>query len=79
MVDRTGGMGSWAPMSTSTSRPRLTRRTRGRVLGGVASGIAAHLNVDPNLVRVGFVLLTLAGGAGAVAYAVLWLLLPAEG
>jgi phage shock protein PspC (stress-responsive transcriptional regulator) len=46
-----------------------------RILAGVAGYIAAHLGVDPLWVRIGFVVLTLAGGVGAVAYFGLWLVL----
>jgi signal transduction histidine kinase len=59
--------------------PRLARGERGRALGGVASGIAAELDVDPTVVRLGFALLALAGGAGIVAYIGAWLVLPLEG
>jgi len=58
------------------SLPRFAREERGRALGGVCSGIAAGLGVDPTLVRLTFALLALAGGAGFVAYAGAWLLLP---
>lgn len=58
-------------------RPRRSR-TDSKV-AGVAGGLAHYLGVDPILFRVGFVALTLLGGVGILAYAVLWLLLPAEG
>lgn len=58
---------------------RLVRRTDDRILGGVASGLADLLGVDPVLVRVGFVLLALAGGAGVLAYLALWALTPEGG
>jgi len=52
-------------------RPPLLRPRGGRVLGGVAAGTADHLRLDPVLVRIGFVLLAVAG-VGVVAYALLW-------
>lgn len=67
----------------STERPtdvrRLRRRTRDRVIGGVAAGVADYLNVDPLLIRAGFAGLMIFGGAGLVLYVVAWLLIPAEG
>ena len=68
-------------MTTTFSRhplvlPRLVREEHGRALGGVCSGIAAGLGVDVTLVRLTFTLLALAGGAGFIAYAGAWLLLP---
>ncbi|MCA9978651.1 MAG: PspC domain-containing protein, partial [Anaerolineales bacterium] len=40
---------------------RLVRRQDDRMLFGVAAGIAAYLNIDPVLVRLIFVIMTLAG------------------
>jgi phage shock protein PspC (stress-responsive transcriptional regulator) len=58
---------------------RLRRITVDRKIGGVAGGIARHLDIDPLVVRVAFVVLTLFGGAGLVMYAAGWLLLPEDG
>lgn len=58
---------------------RLVRRTDDRIIGGVASGLADLLGVDPVLVRVGFVLLAFAGGTGILAYLALWALTPEGG
>src|SRR6476660_7585739 len=44
-----------------------------RVIAGVCAGIAQSLAVDVTLVRLVFALLALAGGAGVVLYAALWL------
>jgi signal transduction histidine kinase len=57
-------------------RPPLARPRRGRLLGGVAVGTAHHLRLDPLVVRIGFVVLAVAGGMGAIAYALLWLTMP---
>jgi signal transduction histidine kinase/phage shock protein PspC (stress-responsive transcriptional regulator) len=48
------------------------------VIAGVAAGLGHRLGVDPVLVRIGFVLLAFAGGAGVIAYGFLWALLPLE-
>src|SRR5262249_30631023 len=61
------------------SRPRLERPRDGRVLAGVAAGLARHLDIDVALVRILFVVATLFGGAGIVAYGAAWLLIPVEG
>ncbi len=48
-----------------------------RILGGVCGGLADYLGVDPTLVRVLWVVLTLmTAGSGFLAYLVLWVLLP---
>ncbi len=49
------------------------------MLGGVAGGTAAYLGVDPVVVRIAFVALTLFGGFGVVLYAIGWLLIPEDG
>ncbi len=59
--------------------PRLTRSTTDRVVAGVCGGLARSLGVDPTVVRVAIVVLTVAGGTGAIAYMAAWLLLPREG
>lgn len=48
------------------------------MVAGVASGIARHLGLDPALVRIAFVVLTLAGGSGVLAYIIAWLVIPEE-
>jgi phage shock protein PspC (stress-responsive transcriptional regulator) len=46
------------------------------MIGGVCGGLADYSGIDPLLWRVGFVGLTIAGGAGIVVYALLWVLMP---
>lgn len=53
--------------------PELKRRASGRVVGGVAGGVADHLDVDVTKVRVVFALLSVVIGAGVVAYGLLWM------
>jgi phage shock protein PspC (stress-responsive transcriptional regulator) len=57
------------------------RRTTGpdRKLAGVAGGLARHLDIDPVLLRVAFVVLVFFGGAGLLLYVACWLLLPEDG
>jgi signal transduction histidine kinase len=57
---------------------RATRRTEGRILGGVSAGLADHLGVDVMLVRLAFVVTALLGGFGAAMYAGLWMILPSD-
>ncbi|MFL6289101.1 MAG: PspC domain-containing protein [Actinomycetes bacterium] len=56
----------------------LRRASSGRLLGGVARGVADHLNVGVWWVRLGFVVLTAVSGAGVLAYAILWALVPLD-
>ena len=58
---------------------RLRRRVDRRFVAGVAGGFADYLGIPPWVVRLAFVGLTLAGGAGVLLYVAGWLLIPAEG
>ena len=58
---------------------RARRSQDDRMLAGVCGGVGSYLGIDPVLLRVGFALLTIFGGLGAVAYVALWLLLPEAG
>lgn len=53
------------------SNKRLTRNSEDQMIFGVCSGVAAYLNVDPVLVRLAFVILTLLHGWGILLYVVL--------
>ena len=61
---------------TPDGLPKLTRRSTGSILGGVAGGIADHLKVPVLWVRVTFAVLAIMGGAGILAYALLWIFVP---
>lgn len=58
---------------------RLHRSTTDRKIAGVAGGLGRHLNIDPTVLRVLFVVLAFFGGAGLVLYGVAWLIVPEEG
>jgi phage shock protein PspC (stress-responsive transcriptional regulator) len=55
---------------------RLTRSSSDKVLAGVAGGLGRYFDIDPIIFRIGFVVLTLAGGAGVLAYLAAWVLVP---
>jgi phage shock protein PspC (stress-responsive transcriptional regulator) len=54
----------------------LRRPASGRMLAGVAAGVARSLGIEPVIVRIAFVVLVLAGGAGVPLYLAGWLLIP---
>jgi phage shock protein PspC (stress-responsive transcriptional regulator) len=58
---------------------RLTRSGSDAVIGGVASGLGRYFSIDPLLFRIGFVVLTFAGGFGVLAYLLLLAFVPADG
>ncbi len=55
---------------------QLERSRRNRVLFGVCGGFGEYLSLDADLVRAGWILLTLVGGIGAIAYVAAIFLLP---
>ncbi len=55
---------------------RIIRPQQGRVLVGVAAGVAQNLQVPIRIVRWVFVGLSLVGGAGILAYLLLWVMTP---
>lgn len=56
---------------------RLYRSRDDRVISGVAGGLAAQLDVDPSIIRVAWVLVTLlSGGIGLVVYIVMAIVVP---
>jgi phage shock protein PspC (stress-responsive transcriptional regulator) len=66
-------------MAVMSSIWTIRRSTSDAKFAGVCGGVARHWNVDPVLVRVGWVLLALSGGIGLVLYVAGWLLIPADG
>ncbi|MBT2514444.1 ATP-binding protein [Arthrobacter sp. ISL-30] len=62
-------------MTTIPVRPPLVRSGE-RMIAGVCAGLADHLGWPVRYLRWGMVLATLAGGAGAVFYAWLWITVP---
>jgi phage shock protein C len=55
---------------------RLRRSRRDRVIAGVCGGLGEYLGVDPVLLRLAAVALTVSGGVGVLTYVIAWLLIP---
>lgn len=63
------------PAGTSwrtTPRPPLVRQRQGKIIAGVAAGLAAHLGIPVVAVRVALVLTSIPFGAGLAVYVFLW-------
>lgn len=59
---------------------QLTRSRDNRWIGGVCGGIGEYTGVDPNLVRLAAVVLTILGfGTVFIAYLIAWALMPRAG
>jgi phage shock protein C len=63
----------------SAQRQRRLERPTDRIIAGVCHGLGDYFEVDPVVVRLVFVALTAAGGAGLLAYLILWIVMPAAG
>ena len=63
---------------TAPQPKRLVRTSDDRVIAGVSGGLGRYFGVDPVLFRIGFIALTLFGGAGLLLYGLAWLLVPDE-
>ena len=62
-----------------TRAKKLRRSVKGRVIAGVAQGMANYFDIDVVLVRLVWVLLLLPGGIpGIVPYLICWLVIPSE-
>jgi phage shock protein PspC (stress-responsive transcriptional regulator) len=57
---------------------RIYRDSQNAMIGGVCAGLAKYLDVDPTLVRLGWVALFLIGGTGLLLYLIAWLIIPEE-
>lgn len=57
---------------------RLRRSRHDRKVAGVAGGLARHLDVDPLVLRIAFVVLVFFGGSGLILYLAGWLFVPDE-
>ena len=62
----------------STQYKQLYRSRQRRILGGVCAGLGEYFGVDPTLVRIGFVLVSILGWLGAVLliYIIMWIVVP---
>jgi phage shock protein PspC (stress-responsive transcriptional regulator) len=68
-----------APRTGDDAPKRLTRSGADAIIGGVGSGLGRYFNVDPLLFRIGFVVLSFAGGFGVLAYLLLLAFMPSDG
>jgi phage shock protein C len=68
------------PGSPAPAQRAAVRRSRSeRVIAGVCGGLGRYLGIDPVLLRVAFIILSLANGLGLIAYVVAWVAIPEEG
>jgi len=64
---------------TQTPVKELHRSRDDRFIAGVAGGLGRYFDISPTFFRIGFVILTLVGGAGILLYVAAALVIPEEG
>jgi phage shock protein C len=57
---------------------RLQRSRTERMIAGVCGGVAEYFEVDPTLVRLIWVAITVMAGAGILLYLIMWVVMPLE-
>lgn len=57
---------------------RLYRSRKDRLIGGVCGGLGVYFGIDPVIVRLVFVVLSIWGGLGLLGYLILWIIIPPE-
>lgn len=55
---------------------RLYRNSSDSFIAGICGGLGNHLNIDPILFRILFVLAFILGGSGLLIYIILWIVIP---
>lgn len=63
----------------TASIKRLERSSSDRMAAGVAGGLGRYFDLNPGVFRLGFVVLTVLGGAGILVYLAAVLVMPKEG
>ena len=57
---------------------KLYRSKKNRIIAGVCGGLGEYFKIDPTVVRLLWVLFSLSGGAGVLAYIIAWIIIPEE-
>ncbi|MFL0266968.1 PspC domain-containing protein [Candidatus Clostridium radicumherbarum] len=57
---------------------KLYKSNSNKVIAGVCGGIAEYFDIDPTVVRLGWVLFILLGGCGILAYLIFALVMPSK-
>jgi len=55
---------------------RLYRSGNDRILGGVCAGIAEYIGIDPVIIRLLWIIASLAWGSGILFYIIMWIIMP---
>jgi phage shock protein C len=56
---------------------KLYRSKNNKIIAGVCGGIGEYFNIDPTIIRLLWLLISITGG-GLVAYIIAWIIIPKE-
>jgi phage shock protein C len=62
----------------TSEKHRLYRNQSNKVIAGVCSGLGEYFNIDTTVVRLVWILLTILGGAGIIAYIIAYFIIPVK-
>ena len=66
-------------MKSASSTPQsLYRSSQNKIIAGVAGGLGEYFGIDPTIIRIIFIILTIFHGSGILIYLIMWLVLPLE-
>ena len=57
---------------------KMYKSETNKMLAGVCGGIAEYFNIDPTLVRLGWVVFCALGGSGLLAYIIMAIIMPSR-
>jgi phage shock protein PspC (stress-responsive transcriptional regulator) len=57
---------------------KLYRSKKNKIIAGVCGGIGEYFNVDPTLIRLLWLFISILGGSGVLAYIIAWIIVPEE-
>lgn len=64
--------------SENNQNKSLYRSANNKIIAGVCGGLGQYFDIDPTIIRIVFVLMTVFGGSGLLIYLILWLVIPSE-
>lgn len=65
-------------MASKTDLSKLYRSETNRVIAGVCGGLGEYFNIDPTILRIIIIFITLFGGSGIILYIILWIVIPTK-
>lgn len=65
-------------MAKKEKQKKLFRSTKNKLIAGVCGGIGEYLGIDPTIIRILWIALTLLYGFGILLYLIMWVIVPKQ-